>query len=493
MRRAPRLSHRSPPHAGAAPAAPAAPTAVMREMPHDTIAPVVVCLYAMRRPGLARLALSATVAFAACGGGSGGAAVGSSSDVLARAEIGPQGGRIAVVTGPHAGTALQVPPGAVAVPTEFTIRLERSHPEIPSLFPVYRFEPSGIDLSAAPVTVTVRAGASLAVAGAASPPVLFRQRDLAAPWAIEVDSVVGADGTVTASCAQLGNVVAWDGTLHRLFTQQGAVLDPAEPVRAEVLGGLPLTAANGSWSVFVGRGSLASFWASPAAENVLIVHGLFGSPLDFLGSDDLIEQLSPSVRNIVLITYPSAQGVARAANALYDAIAAARKPGFGCNVVAHSMGGLVARYLVEQSHADPSRAGYRAGDAPLGAAAPNLVLLGAPNAGAEFAEGLIATLVPQIRPEELGLVQAAFDLSEGPDSFTAWLNAAYVDNPSRYHFVYGDLGAGTDGVVSVPSVLALPLRPGDTVHGFAVGHAELHLTAGSNGVAALVGALVGAP
>lgn len=449
---------------------------------------------AMRRPGILLIALAVAGGLAACSGGGGSdAGVGSSPDVLARATIGPAGGRLAVATGPHAGVALDVRAGAVAAPTEFTIRLDRSHPEIPSLFPVYRFEPSTLDFSASPVIVSVRAGGSLAEPGAAVAPVVFRQRDVDAPWAIELDSTTASDGIVSAPCAQLGNALAWEGTLHRLFTQGRAVLDPAEPVRAELLAGVPLTAANGSWSVFVGRGSLASFWASPAADNVLIVHGLLGSPLDFLGVDDLIERLSPSIRNVVLVTYPSAPGVASAANALYDAIAAARQPGFGCNIVAHSMGGLVARYLLEQSHADPMRGGYRPGDAPLGAAVANLVLLGVPNAGAEFANGLIATLVPQLRPDELGLVQAAFDLSEQPDSFTAWLNAAYVDNPTRYHFVFGDLGDGSDGVVSVASALALPVQPGDSVHGFAVGHAELHLTAGTSGVAALVDTLVEAP
>ena len=444
----------------------------------------------MRRSGIDRIGLVLAAALGGCGGGSGGATAAPDPNPLAEARIGPEGGSFAVASGPHAGVALSVPAGAVAVATRFTIRLMSEHPQVPSLFPIYRFEPSDQDFSAAPLVVTVRAGGALADPGAAMPPVLFRQHDVDAPWHVAIDSTVH-DGLVSAPLARLGLVLAWDGNLHRLFTQDRALLDPAEPQRAELLAGVPMTIANGSWSVSVGRGDLASFWSSPASDNVLIVHGLLGSPLDYIGSDDLVAQLSPAVRNVVLFSYPSAPGSAVAANALFDEIVRHRHPGFGCNIVAHSLGGLVARYLLEQSAADPTRAGYAEGDQPLGDQVANLVLLGVPNAGAAFAEGLIATLVPQIAANELDRVQAAFDLSEQPGSFTAMLNEAYVDNPTRYHFVCGDLGNGSDGVVSIASVLALPLGPGDTVRSFPVGHVELHAAAGSSGIATLIDMLIG--
>ena len=90
----------------------------------------------------------------------------------------------------------------------------------------------------------------------------------------------------------------------------------------------------------------------PATDNVVILHGALGSPLDFLGAEDLVENLALTYDNVVLFSYPSARGVAYAANELYNQILANRKPGFGCRIIGHSLGALIGRYLLEASPTD---------------------------------------------------------------------------------------------------------------------------------------------
>jgi pimeloyl-ACP methyl ester carboxylesterase len=427
-------------------------------------------------------------ALAACDGGNRSTVTASSAN---EAVIGPEGGTLVLAAPPHEGVALTVPAGAVAAPTRFSIE-PVTHPAILSLFPVYRFEPTDVAL-AAPVQVTVRAGDALFATSSGAGIACFCQPAPGSAWLALDDSVLDAGSRlVTASALRLGDVVAWNGSLHRLFTQDRGVVDPAVPAMARTFD-VPVLVANGELAVQVGRGSLASFWSSPAAANVLIVHGFLGSPIDFTEASDIAGGLPPSVANVVLLSYPSSPGVATAANALYDLILRERGPGFGCSIVGHSMGGLVARYLLERSADDPARAGHDPADEPLGATVAHLVMLGVPNAGSELGNGLSLTLLPHVPAAELPLLQAVVDLSYRPDSITMQLNAAYVDNPTRYHVVYGDLGSGSDGVVTVASATALPLFGPETSAGFAVDHDGLHRAAGANGIAAHVGALLQAP
>ncbi|MEO6595145.1 MAG: hypothetical protein ABIP94_10375, partial [Planctomycetota bacterium] len=89
--------------------------------------------------------LALLVAACSGGGGSGGdTAPVVPSGLLAAARIGPAGGQLAVTSGPHAGVMLTVPQGSVAAPTDFSIRLDAASDSVPSLFPVYVFEPANI-------------------------------------------------------------------------------------------------------------------------------------------------------------------------------------------------------------------------------------------------------------------------------------------------------------------------------------------------------------
>jgi pimeloyl-ACP methyl ester carboxylesterase len=406
--------------------------------------------------------------------------------------IGPEGGTLVLDLGPQPGASLTVPPGAVAAPTRFRIQAEPTS-DLVSLFPVYRFEPASLR-PALPLRIAVPIGKTLFEDLGGEGLACFRRDRQGAPWALLGDSQLDtAQGLVSAATTELGEVVAWNGGLHRLFTQLPTLVDPATPVATENLGGIAITIAGGSDAAVIGRGSLQSFWSSGADENLLIVHGLIGSPLDFLGPDDLVAGLGPQWKNVVLLAYPSASGVASNANWLYDEIQARREPGWGCSVVGHSLGGLVARYLLERSAVDPARPGFVAGDEPLGGAVRNLLLLGVPSAGSDLGSALVATILPRIPAPEQFRLQAAIDLSFRPDAVTMSLNANYVDNPTRYHVLYGDLGAQSDGVVTVASALALPLFGPETATAFATGHVELHAQAAQNGVLARVQQLLSLP
>lgn len=442
------------------------------------------------RAQCALLLLLAGVA-AACGGG--GAAAPTPQVRLLSATIGPEGGRLAFPAGPHEGVALDVPPGAVAAPVQFSLEADVRNARVLSMFPVYRCEPRTLAF-AVPVTMTIRIGDGLVDADGSSAAVCFQQPAADGPWRVQHDSVVTVGArTVSTQTERLGDFVAWSGGLHRLLTQEFTLLDPATPTRGEVVAGVAITIANGSLALPIGRGSLASFWASPAHENVLVVPGLLGSPLDFLGAQDLIASLAPTTRNIVLLAYPSGRGVAAIANELYDLIQANRQPGFGCSIVGHSLGGLVGRYLLERSASDPTRAGYQPGDPSLADTVRHLVLLGVPNAGSDLGDDLVGGLWPNVPPAERFLLQSAHDISYQPDALGRLLTAGYVDNATRYHLVYGDRGDGSDGVVTVASTLALPLLPPETLAPFVADHGQLHMLAQSLGITALLDQLLQAP
>lgn len=424
----------------------------------------------------------------ACGGG--GAAA---PPVLGDNEaiIGPEGGSLVIADGPHAGVALSVPPDAVLQPTRFRIDLDVGSPGILSLFPVHRFEPAGL-ITTAPLRITLPIGEDLIGSSSDGAAVFRRSGD--GSWQVLRDHTFDPLAkTVTSTTRQLGTVLAWNGGLHRLFTQQPMLPDPSQPVPVEYLGGTPVTVPNGSDALLIGRGSLQSFWNSDASVNLLLIHGLIGSPVDFLGPADLVASLPPQWQNVIVFAYPSAAGVVPNANWLYDQLHAGRQPGFGCSIIGHSMGGLVGRYLLERSAIDPSRPGYRSTDQPLGATVANLILLGVPNAGSELGSALVESLLPRVPEAERSLLQAAIDLSFRPEAVTMLLNANYVDNPTRYHVLYGDVGSFGDGVVSVASALALPLFSPETATRFLVGHDDLHRTAASNGVTARIHQLLNLP
>ncbi len=450
-----------------------------------------------RRWGHAKAALGCSwlLALAACGGGGGTTVPVDPDPVLAAARLGAAGGTLVVSGGDHAGVALVVQPGAVSTPTDFAIRVERDS-AVPSLFPVYRFEPADRDFAPGTVGITVRVAAPFFAAnGTVSVPltVFSRTADEASFVANQNVVLNEAARTISTVPLRLGRCFASTGDLFRVFSQPLTFVDPAVPTPFQSLAGVEVTVANGTEAAGLGRGSLAAFWSSPAAANLLVLHGLQGSPLDFRGQFDFAASLPAEVQNVVFVTYPSGRGVAATANALYDAIRKNQQPGFGCAILGHSLGGNIGRYLLEQSHRDASRQEFDVADAPLTDVVAKLFLLGVPNAGSDIAGSLFASLVPALAAADVVFVRAGVDLREGPDTFTAQQNLAYGDNAARYHTIAGDLGIGGDGIVTLASARAVPLFFGDTENVFPVGHFDLHRGAGGNGIAALVGALLQVP
>ncbi len=433
------------------------------------------------------------LALASCGGGGGGgspAPVAPTDSMLGEATIGPAGGALTIASGTHAGLSLTVPAGAVAVATNFRVQLDTDNSDLPSQFPVYRFEPSSIDLSATPVTVTVPAGDTLFVTGTPGLSLFARADDMTAWSAMSNSTVDGPMRTVTARVSRLGEFVASSGVLHRLFTQELRIYDPAVPVTTEFLFGLEVAIDNGTVMRTVGAGSLASFWNSSANDNVLILHGVIGSPLDFLGTEDIVANVALSKSNVVLLSFPSARGIAYVANELYDLIAQNQRPGFGCSIVGHSIGGVIGRYLIEKSHTDPARPGFRTGDPSFESIVDQLVMLGPPNAGAQNSTLPLAAFEAALPESERDLLRVAIDLGEQPGSLPLVMNANYVDNATRYHVVYGDLGTGSDGVIAVSSALAVPLVGAETATLFLAPHDDLHQRATSLGIAVWIGTLM---
>lgn len=395
-----------------------------------------------------------------------------------------------MATGAEAGVELSIPSGAVTVPTRFRVRRVEASGEFPGAFPLYRFEPSSIDFNGAAVTVSIRASEAF-FPGTGPVLAIFSRADGGQGWRALTSTVVDEPSRIaTATTDSLGDMVVWNGNLHRLFTQPHGFLDPSVDASVETVGGVDVLVAGGSQQLQVGRGSLASFWNSGQSDNVVILHGALGSPLDFLGQEDLIENLALTYSNVVLYSYPSARGVAYAANEFYDQILANRKPGFGCRLVGHSLGALIGRYALERSPTDQSRVGYDPVDPSLVPAIDKLVMMAPPNAGAASAVTPFALLQAVTEPEEAYLIQTADDLSESAGSLPLLMNASYVDSATRYHTVYGDIGTGTDGVVSVASALALPRGAGETATLFVAQHDDLHRLATSLGVAVLIGSLL---
>lgn len=448
----------------------------------------------MRSRGMqTRWLVAMAAVLASCGGGGGGSAPPIQppvNNVLAEASIGPAGGTLRVESGENAGLELDIPAGAVGVATSFRVLLDRASGEIPSAFPVFRFEPESLDFNGHSVTVTVPASDAFFLGGTPALTVFSRERAGAAWRALPNTMVDVAARNVTVTTDQLGDMVAWTGNLHRLYTQEHGFIDPAVDANAEFVDGVQVLVENGTIPRQVGRGSLASFWNSSTTDNVIIVHGALGSPLDFLGGEDFVENLALTHSNVVLFSYPSARGVAYAANELYDLIQANRKPGFGCRIVGHSLGALIGRYLLERSPTDVTRAGYQPGDPSLVPIVDKLIMVAPPNAGAAGAVAPFSLLEQVITPEEAYLLQAADDLSELPGSLPFDMNATYVDSATRYHVIYGDIGGATDGVVPVASATALPVAPDETSTMFVAQHDDLHRLATSVGIAVWMGSLL---
>lgn len=117
------------------------------------------------------------------------------------------------------------------------------------------------------------------------------------------------------------------------------------------------------------------------ASAVVLIHGLDASGAVW---SELAPALHGAGRLVLFFEYPNDQGIARSAEALGEALAAARSRGVErVDLVCHSMGGLVARdVLTRESLYAGDAAGGGAGSLP---AVDRLILIATPNAGSPLA------------------------------------------------------------------------------------------------------------
>jgi pimeloyl-ACP methyl ester carboxylesterase len=439
----------------------------------------------------------------------------ASGTVLVSATIGSEGGTLRVddPNSPFAGTTLTLPAGALAQPTviEIVFRQDLERGTLADgpdrlLGDVFGYELRPVDLVlAVPADLSVRY--SSAYESKVLPfflPSLQPADRLADDLAVFAQKGGDTDlqylpplgastslRTVAVQIQEFGRFFPLHPFLFVGLYQPRLLVDPATPLRSDCHRGLRFVTAQGAKSQSVGQGSLDAFWSADASHNAIVLHGLASSPLAFVGPDDLMpDQSSAGLHalflNVVAYQYPSTQSIAANANHLYDLIKLHRQPGFGCNLVAHSMGGLVARYLLEQSHLDPRRPQFEAGDPPLHDLVENLVTLGTPHLGSNLANVGFDFFLRNLGVD-LDLLQGVLDLREGAP-FTHQLNATFVDNPTHYFLIAGNvLGLGGDLVVSVDSATGLPLQPPEqavVLLGSAddFEHSNLHINAARNGV-----------
>jgi triacylglycerol lipase len=193
---------------------------------------------------------------------------------------------------------------------------------------------------------------------------------------------------------------------------------------------------------------------------VLLVHGYDGTPAEF---DRLAALLGAAGRPVVRVALPDrgTGDIAASARVLASAVDASGAP--RVDLVGYSAGGIVVRAYLDL----PGRA----------AAARHVVLLGAPNHGAEIA-GLAASLDPGLCPEACAqlaptssfLARLNADATPpGPDYTSIWTARDQTVTPPasavlagarnvRVQDVCAASGVGHGGLVTDPLVLGLALR-----------------------------------
>ena len=186
-----------------------------------------------------------------------------------------------------------------------------------------------------------------------------------------------------------------------------------------------------------------------AARVVLLVHGADASPAVF---GDLERHLRMARFRIGTFAYPNDDAIDASGVQLARRLRQwhARNPTATVDIVAHSMGGLVARYMLETPGLDPGNVG-------------KLIMLGTPNQGSQLAVArFLLDLGGYVRRgftknALIGMLtdgngEAGYDMRPGSE-FLDELNARKRNPHVRYHMILG-----TSGPVSVTGFDALRSR-----------------------------------
>jgi hypothetical protein len=440
---------------------------------------------------------------------------------LVEGEIGAAGGRLEVAAGAFEGSAVEVPPGALAAPARIAIRA--SPGGLPASIYAFDVEPAGLTLLV-PARVTVKYSAEYPGDFLLPPFTPMVPVSIDGPLGGEIYEAVEHDvddRLVSFDTTRLGRFSA---LLEPRFAAHWHLLGQDRQLTAEArvrgMGGEELAVSGarpGARAVAVGKGGPDAFWAG--SRNLILVHATADDAQQFVGTDDLIAGLDAQYDAILTYQYRSGRPIAENANWLYNEVKRRAGAGFRTDVLGYSMGGLVARYFIERSKDDPARAGLSnyeaaASQGALSGQVRNLFTLGTPHQGA--VEPALFDLFDLSSVVDADLVETYFpslkDLSGEPGGFVASLNAGFVNDPAIRYFLVAGSAAGQplsllipgddDGLVSVASALGVPgLAPPEAAlvflpsgrSGFTYTHSKLHSEAVRNGVRDQLAAWISLP
>ncbi|KAK4164468.1 lipase 2 [Cladorrhinum sp. PSN259] len=176
---------------------------------------------------------------------------------------------------------------------------------------------------------------------------------------------------------------------------------------------------------------------------VVLAHGLLGfAELKLAGSylpsiqywRGIKEALTSQGVEVITASVPPSSSIEKRAAKLAEEIEA-QAQGKSVNVIAHSMGGLDARYMISQLH-------------PKGVDVKSLVTVGTPHHGSTFADYLISEIGPNLLPR----VYSLWETTTGwePSAFSQLtkqymndeFNPKTPDNPTVQYFSYGAMVKG---------------------------------------------------
>ena len=361
----------------------------------------------------------------------------------------------------HEGVELVIPPDALEQDTEISLFVRYGDPRFPSAVQSFEIEPASLRL-AVPAILTIEYAREYERVTET----VFAQGAIEVFWVGDRDLVhflaQARDrelNELTAEIDRFGTFVAIHAQLQALLFQEPRIIDPQQAITLSIVQGQAITSTNGDQSVFVGKGSLDSFWSSDSDANLLLIHGLMGTPFHMQGQNSFIPMVTSAgfnqdFANIVVYQYASGLSLTDNSNHLYDIIQQNRREGFGCNVLAHSSGGLLARYAIERSHLDPERKSFAVEDRPLGPLMPNLVTVGTPNQGSSQIQSIFSRMLQHMTDADQPFVQGILDVLPGTEAFPSLLNTGWVKPETRYFAIAGDVnGTRTDGLVEVLSAI----------------------------------------
>jgi len=131
----------------------------------------------------------------------------SNSGIVGSIIVGGDGGELVIDTGPLAGTAIRIPPGALTENTQIAIYQEQFSKTtgVLAIGPAARFEPNGFVLAAAAI-VTLPFTASMVPSGTETSDFIVRGRDHTGMLFELTPASVDPDGSVTVEVTQLATL-----------------------------------------------------------------------------------------------------------------------------------------------------------------------------------------------------------------------------------------------------------------------------------------------